>query len=83
MFIRKFIYIFEKLNIISGIKTSSEVKVGDTITHVNKPCEVAIGACPPQGIAVRKGHQSKDSSQGLCLPRPRCGRHMLGAGGPG
>jgi GTP-binding protein LepA len=28
--------------IISGIKTSKEVKVGDTITHVNKPCESAI-----------------------------------------
>ena len=28
--------------IISGIKTSSEVKVGDTITHVARPCEKAI-----------------------------------------
>lgn len=28
--------------IISGIKTSSEVRVGDTITHVQKPCEKAI-----------------------------------------
>jgi len=28
--------------IISGIKTSSEVKVGDTITHVENPCSVAI-----------------------------------------
>lgn len=28
--------------IISGIKTSSEVKVGDTITHVNRPCDAAI-----------------------------------------
>ncbi len=28
--------------IISGIKTSKEVKVGDTITHVNTPCEKAI-----------------------------------------
>lgn len=28
--------------IISGIKTSREVKVGDTITHVAKPCEQAI-----------------------------------------
>ncbi len=25
--------------IISGIKTSAEVKVGDTITHVDRPCE--------------------------------------------
>lgn len=28
--------------IISGIKTSKEVKVGDTITHVKQPCEKAI-----------------------------------------
>lgn len=28
--------------IISGIKTSREVKVGDTITHVERPCEKAI-----------------------------------------
>jgi GTP-binding protein LepA len=28
--------------IISGIKTSAEVKVGDTITHVERPCEKAI-----------------------------------------
>ena len=28
--------------IISGIKTSTEVRVGDTITHVARPCEQAI-----------------------------------------
>ncbi len=28
--------------IISGIKTSSEVKVGDTITHVERPCDKSI-----------------------------------------
>ncbi len=28
--------------IISGIKTSREVKVGDTITHVDRPCDHAI-----------------------------------------
>lgn len=28
--------------IISGIKSSKEVKVGDTITHVDRPCESAI-----------------------------------------
>ncbi|HYQ57920.1 MAG TPA: translation elongation factor 4, partial [Draconibacterium sp.] len=28
--------------IISGIKTAKEVKVGDTITHVENPCEMAI-----------------------------------------
>ncbi len=29
--------------IISGIKSSREVKVGDTITHVERPCEKMIG----------------------------------------
>ncbi|MBN1953321.1 MAG: elongation factor 4 [Bacteroidales bacterium] len=28
--------------IITGIKTSAEVKVGDTITHVQRPCSLAI-----------------------------------------
>ncbi|EGJ71667.1 GTP-binding protein lepA [Bacteroides coprosuis DSM 18011] len=28
--------------IISGIKTSKEVKVGDTITHIDRPCSKAI-----------------------------------------
>lgn len=28
--------------LITGIKTSTEVKVGDTITHVSRPCEEAI-----------------------------------------
>lgn len=28
--------------IVSGIKTATEVKVGDTITHVNRPCDKAI-----------------------------------------
>lgn len=28
--------------IITGIKVSKEIKVGDTITHVDRPCEVAI-----------------------------------------
>ena len=28
--------------IISGIKTSKEVKVGDTVTHVDRPCDKAI-----------------------------------------
>lgn len=28
--------------IISGIKNSAEVKVGDTITHIDRPCDIAI-----------------------------------------
>lgn len=28
--------------IVSGIKTSREVKVGDTITHIDKPCKEAV-----------------------------------------
>ena len=35
--------------IISGIKTSKEVKVGDTITHVDNPCaEPVAGPCSLQ-----------------------------------
>jgi GTP-binding protein LepA len=40
--------------IISGIKTSKEVKVGDTITHVKRPCESAIDGfeeVKPMGFA--------------------------------
>ena len=40
--------------IISGIKTSKEVRVGDTITHVNRPCEAAIDGfeeVKPMGFA--------------------------------
>lgn len=29
--------------LISGIKVAKEVKVGDTITHVNRPCEAVTG----------------------------------------
>jgi len=39
---RKTIHTGDVGYIISGIKTSKEVKVGDTITHVNNPCTVAI-----------------------------------------
>ena len=28
--------------IISGIKTSKEVRVGDTVTHVERPCDKAV-----------------------------------------
>ena len=34
--------------IISGIKDSKEVKVGDTITHVNTPCDKAISGFQSQ-----------------------------------
>ena len=33
---------YTHLYIISGIKTSNEVKVGDTITHVDRPCDKPI-----------------------------------------
>ena len=39
---RKTIYTGDVGYIISGIKTSKEVKVGDTITNVNNPCLAAI-----------------------------------------
>ncbi len=39
---RKYLGVGEVGYIISGIKTSTEVKVGDTITHVENPCSEAI-----------------------------------------
>ena len=39
---RKHLGVGEVGYIISGIKTSTEVKVGDTITHVENPCNEAI-----------------------------------------
>ena len=47
--------------IISGIKTSKEVKVGDTITHVARPCDKAIAGFEevsqwflPESIRLRR-----------------------------
>ncbi len=40
---RKILSVGDVGYIISGVKTSSEVKVGDTITHVDRPCEKIIG----------------------------------------
>ncbi len=40
---RKMLYTGDVGYIISGIKTSKEVKVGDTITHVENPCTRIIG----------------------------------------
>jgi len=39
---RKFLKAGDVGYIISGIKESKEVKVGDTITHFDKPCESAV-----------------------------------------
>ena len=39
---RKTLYAGDVGYIISGIKTSKEVKVGDTITHIDNPCDAAI-----------------------------------------
>jgi GTP-binding protein LepA len=39
---RKTLYAGDVGYIISGIKTAKEVKVGDTITHVENPCDKAI-----------------------------------------
>ncbi|MDX9881089.1 MAG: translation elongation factor 4 [Prolixibacteraceae bacterium] len=39
---RKTLYAGDVGYIISGIKTAKEVKVGDTITHLDRPCEKAI-----------------------------------------
>lgn len=45
--------------IISGIKDAKEVKVGDTITHVNRPCEKAIAGfqeVKPMAFASFRSH---------------------------
>lgn len=40
---RKILHTGDVGYIISGIKTSKEVKVGDTVTHVENPCTTIIG----------------------------------------
>jgi len=54
--------------IISGIKISSEVKVGDTITHVDRPCEKAIRQ------ALRESHPGIQGCQADGFCRPLSGR---------
>ncbi|MFI3322892.1 MAG: translation elongation factor 4 [Rikenellaceae bacterium] len=49
--------------IISGIKTSVDVKVGDTITHVARPCEVAIDGFEDVKPMVFAGLYPVDSDQ--------------------
>lgn len=48
--------------IISGIKTSREVKVGDTITHVERPCSAAIDGFAEVKPMVFAGIYPIDSS---------------------
>ena len=48
--------------IISGIKTSREVKVGDTITHVDRPCAAAIDGFAEVKPMVFAGIYPVDSS---------------------
>ncbi len=48
--------------IISGIKTSREVKVGDTITHVENPCSAAIDGFAEVKPMVFAGIYPIDSS---------------------
>lgn len=42
--------------IISGIKTSREVKVGDTITHIDRPCSEAIDGFEEVKPMVLRGY---------------------------
>ena len=49
--------------IMSGIKSSVEVKVGDTITHVNKPCEEGIAGFEEVKPMVFAGIYPVDSNQ--------------------
>ena len=41
--------------IVSGIKTATEVKVGDTITHVERPCDKAISGFEEVKLMVFAG----------------------------
>lgn len=49
--------------IISGIKDSSEVKVGDTITHVSNPCSKAIAGFEDVKPMVFAGIYSVDADE--------------------
>ncbi|MCQ2165603.1 MAG: translation elongation factor 4 [Bacteroidales bacterium] len=49
--------------IISGIKSAAEVKVGDTITHVERPCEEAIAGFEEVKPMVFAGMYPVDASK--------------------
>ncbi len=49
--------------IMSGIKSSVDVKVGDTITHVNKPCDEGIAGFEEVKPMVFAGIYPVDSNQ--------------------
>ena len=49
--------------IISGIKSASEVKVGDTITHVDNPCDKAIAGFEEVKPIVFAGMYPVDASK--------------------
>ncbi len=49
--------------IISGIKTSADVKVGDTITHVERPCSEAIAGFEDVKPMVFAGMYPVDSDE--------------------
>jgi len=49
--------------IISGIKSATEVKVGDTITHVNNPCSKAIAGFEEVKPMVFAGMYPVDASK--------------------
>ena len=49
--------------IISGIKSASEVKVGDTITHVDNPCDKAIAGFEEVKPMVFAGMYPVDASK--------------------
>ena len=49
--------------IISGIKTSTDVKVGDTVTHIDRPCSEAIAGFEDVKPMVFAGLYPVDSDQ--------------------
>lgn len=65
--------------IISGIKNATEVKVGDTITHIARPCEKAIAGFQEVKPMVFAGVYPIDPSDyEICVPHWRsCSSTML------
>ena len=61
--------------IISGIKNAKEVKVGDTITHVDVPCAEAIAGSPRLRFPMRLLRTAAHGdSPGAARPRVQHGR---------
>ena len=69
--------------IISGIKTSREVKVGDTITHIDRPCSEAIDGFEEVKPMVFAGVYPIESEGVFGRTRFRVPMRVLGAAAHG